>query len=67
MKRWTKRVDLFSLSYLVIPINAYKHWNSIIVVNPKALFSDPDECKIVYLDSMFEKKIIFPEAIKTFL
>lgn len=50
----------------MIPINAYKHWNSLIIVSPGALLSEVGQCKIIYLDSMFEKKLIFPEAIKTY-
>lgn len=68
IKRWTKRVDIFSLSYLAIPINSYKHWNCLIVVNPKALLTNPKECKIIFLDSMFEKRDhLFPVAIRRFL
>lgn len=37
----------------------------MIVVAPNALLTEPGQCKIFYLDSMFEKKLIFPEAIKT--
>lgn len=39
MKRWTKRIDLFSKEYIVIPINAYKHWNCMIVVSPGSLLT----------------------------
>jgi Ulp1 family protease len=64
MKRWTKKIDLFSKEYIVIPINAYKHWNCMIVVSPGSLLTEGGQCKIIYLDSMMEKKQIFPEAIK---
>lgn len=59
MKRWTKKIDLFEKEYVVIPINAYKHWNCLIVVSPGALLNETGQCKIIYLDSMFEKKPIF--------
>lgn len=64
VKRWTRKIDIFSKNYLVIPINAYKHWNCMIVVNPAAVLTEPELCKILYLDSMFERKAIFPQAIK---
>lgn len=67
MKRWTKKIDLFSMEYIVIPINAYKHWNSMIIVSPGALLSQASQCKIIYLDSMCQKKSIFSEAIKKYL
>lgn len=59
MKRWIKRVDIFSKEYLVVPINAYKHWNCLIVVSPNALLTEPSLCKIIFLDSMCERKPIF--------
>lgn len=59
VKRWTRKIDIFTKDYLVIPINAYKHWNCIIVVSPNLLLTEPSLCKILYLDSMFEKKIFF--------
>lgn len=66
VRRWTRKIDIFSKEYLVIPINAYKHWNCMIIVGPNSLLTDPSLCKILYLDSMFEKKCIFPEAIKKY-
>lgn len=60
VKRWTRKIDIFSKDYLVIPINAYKHWDCMIVVSPNSLLTEPSLCKILYLDSMLEKKIIFP-------
>eukprot|EP00055_Hartaetosiga_balthica_P017441 m.117059 g.117059 ORF g.117059 m.117059 type:complete len:885 (-) comp9317_c0_seq3:935-3589(-) len=34
VKRWTKRVDLTKMKYLVIPINEALHWKMFIVCNP---------------------------------
>lgn len=33
VKRWTKKVDLFSLPYVVIPINSSFHWYLTIICN----------------------------------
>lgn len=60
VKRWTKKIDIFEKEYLVIPINAYKHWNCMIVVFPNTILTESGQCKIIYLDSMCEKRIIFP-------
>ena len=33
VKRWTKKVDLFSTPYVIVPINASFHWYLIIICN----------------------------------
>jgi len=33
VKRWTKKVDLFSLPYVIVPINASFHWYLVIICN----------------------------------
>lgn len=33
VKKWTRRVDLFSKRYIVIPIHMPSHWAVIIIVN----------------------------------
>lgn len=66
MRRWTRKIDIFDKEFLVIPINAYKHWNCIIVVAPNALVEDSELCRIIYLDSFFEKRNLFTEAIKMY-
>ena len=66
VKRWTRKVDVFDKEYLIIPVNACKHWWCVIVVNPGAVI-DPKSSKrpyIVYCDSMFEKKPFIIEAIR---
>ncbi|CAD6195284.1 unnamed protein product [Caenorhabditis auriculariae] len=60
VKNWTKKVDIFSKDYLVIPINDECHWLVIIVVNPGGcLVPVNDKPKsgeigtyIVYFDSL---------------
>jgi Ulp1 family protease len=57
---------VFDKEYLIIPVNACKHWWCVIVVNPGAVI-DPKSSKrpyIVYCDSMFEKKPFIIEAIR---
>ena len=68
MKRWTKKIDLFEQKYILIPINAFRHWWAIIIYNLKGLV-DPDAGKsyIVYCDSMFEKRPIIIEAIRKYI
>ena len=55
IKRWTRKVDIFEKDYLIIPINAFKHWYCIIVVNPGAIIDEKSGKKpyIVNCDSMF--------------
>jgi len=36
LKSWTKRVDLFSKEYIVVPINEDYHWYLAIIVKPLA-------------------------------
>uniref|UniRef100_A0A1I7TS38 ULP_PROTEASE domain-containing protein n=1 Tax=Caenorhabditis tropicalis TaxID=1561998 RepID=A0A1I7TS38_9PELO len=44
--RWTKRFDVFSKSYVVIPINEDLHWMVIAVINPGGVLVDvKDEAK----------------------
>ena len=38
MKRWAKKIDLFSKKYVIIPINEVNHWSLCIVENPMACF-----------------------------
>ena len=59
VKRWTRRIDIFEKEFLVIPINAYKHWNCMIVVGLNNFLHEPSMCRIIYLDSYFEKRNIF--------
>jgi len=33
VKRWTKKVDLFSLPYVIVPINVSYHWYLVIICN----------------------------------
>ncbi|GAA5927358.1 hypothetical protein JCM3775_002525 [Rhodotorula graminis] len=41
VEKWTKRVDLFSKRYIVVPINEYLHWYLAIIVNPAAILKPP--------------------------
>ncbi len=50
VKRWTKKIDIFEKKVLVIPINAFKHWFTVLVLNPQLLLSGKSE--IIYCDSM---------------
>ncbi|KAE9415273.1 hypothetical protein Angca_008433 [Angiostrongylus cantonensis] len=34
MKTWTKKVDIFNMDYLVLPINDEMHWYLVIIVKP---------------------------------
>ena len=66
IKRWTRKVDIFEKEHLIIPINAFKHWYCIIVVNPEGII-DPKAQKrpyIVNCDSMFEKRPFIIDAIR---
>lgn len=56
VKRWTKSTDVFDKEFLVIPINAHKHWYCLIVVNPGGLLTQRGHPQILYCDSMFEKR-----------
>lgn len=69
MKRWVKKVSLFDKKYLVFPINAYKHWNCIIVMIKKEKIGELEKIKfdLILLDSMFEMKTIFPIGIRAYL
>lgn len=72
VKRWTKRIDIFEKKVLVIPINAFKHWFSVIVLNPQALLEgnqgkNTGECEIIYCDSMMEQREFIVEAIRKYL
>lgn len=68
IKRWTRKVDIFEKEYLIVPINALKHWYCVIVVNPGAIL-DPTSSKrpcIAYCDSMFEKRQIIVDVIRMY-
>ena len=56
VKRWTRRIDIFEKDILVFPINAFRHWYCILVLKPALLLSNPQNCHIIYCDSMFEKR-----------
>jgi Ulp1 family protease len=43
VKNWTKKVDIFKMEYLVIPVNSNNHWNVIIVCQPAALLENEDK------------------------
>ncbi|KAJ1363759.1 hypothetical protein KIN20_023691 [Parelaphostrongylus tenuis] len=34
LKSWTKKVDIFSMDYIVLPINDEMHWYLVIIVKP---------------------------------
>ncbi|CAK5074923.1 unnamed protein product [Meloidogyne enterolobii] len=42
VKNWTKKVDIFSKDYVVVPINEEIHWYLAIIVNPHAGVFDMD-------------------------
>jgi Ulp1 family protease len=41
VKRWTRRIDIFEKEVLVFPINAFRHWFTVIVLRPRCLLADP--------------------------
>ena len=69
MRNWTKKVDIFNMDYLVIPVNSNNHWNLLIVCKPSSLINRKEEiqCKIIGMDSMFEIKSVFYDAIRVYL
>jgi Ulp1 family protease len=60
VKRWTKKIDIFEKKVLVVPINAFKHWFTVLVLRPQALLESNGgsgsggKCEIIYCDSMME-------------
>jgi Ulp1 family protease len=66
VRRWTKRIDIFEKDYIVVPINAFKHWYCLIIVHPGDLINSNlnNKCKIIYCDSMFEKRSFIAEALR---
>jgi sentrin-specific protease 7 len=57
--RWTKRVNLFDMDYILIPINLNLHWSLCIVCKPKqwiqqASSIDSEAC-FLHLDSLYYK------------
>lgn len=52
IKRWTRKIDLFSKEIIVIPINSFRHWNCMIILSPNTLLNTTSMCKILYFDSM---------------
>jgi Ulp1 family protease len=68
VKRWTKKLDIFEKDILVFPINAFKHWFCLLVLNPKYLLTPtPHKCQLIYCDSMLERKEFVVEAIRRYL
>ena len=39
--KWTKRVDIFSRDFLVVPINESTHWSVAIICYPAKFFQPP--------------------------
>jgi Ulp1 family protease len=61
VKRWTKKIDIFEKKVLVVPINAFKHWFCVLILNPRALLEgnqgqNTGKCEIIYCDSMMEQR-----------
>jgi Ulp1 family protease len=55
VKRWTRKIDIFDKDILVFPINAFKHWFCLLVLNPKYLLTPTNpiaKCELIYCDSM---------------
>eukprot|EP00494_Astrolonche_serrata_P032584 UN32853 len=40
LRTWTRKKDLFSKDYILIPINESNHWSLVIVTNPGQCFLD---------------------------
>ena len=68
VQRWTRKISIFEMNYLVLPINAFKHWFCLIIVKPNCIL-DPSEGKaqIIYCDSMFERVEYIVEAVRRYL
>ncbi|KZV60988.1 cysteine proteinase [Peniophora sp. CONT] len=75
VKRWTKKVDIFSHEYLVIPICQSNHWFLVIVYQPARLvhFAGPlksakNQLPLLFvLDSMHLQHPEVPIIIKEYL
>ncbi|GBG73892.1 hypothetical protein CBR_g17607 [Chara braunii] len=60
LRKWTRRVNLFDYSYLVIPINESAHWSVVIICHPGDVVKQPtrgDDIRsvtpcILHLDSL---------------
>ncbi|KAJ8662962.1 hypothetical protein O0I10_001138, partial [Lichtheimia ornata] len=54
VKRWTRKVDVFSKKFLLVPVNENLHWYFMIIVNPQACTEQDSEhvTRIFILDSM---------------
>ena len=58
---------------LVFPINIFKHWTCILVVNPHKLRhtstapSEGEKCQIIYCDSLFEKQEFLIATVRKYL
>ncbi|CAH1789466.1 unnamed protein product [Owenia fusiformis] len=59
LRRWTRKIDLFSMDYIVVPVHLGMHWCLAIVDFPKK--------QLRYFDSMGGKNIQCLEAIKSYL
>lgn len=55
------------MDYLLIPMNANNHWNILIVINPGSILTENNTCKVIGLDSMFEVKKKYYDAVKLYL
>lgn len=67
VRRWTKSTDIFSKKVLVFPVNAFRHWYCLLVVNPSALLTGQTGCTLYTCDSMFEKREFIAEGVRKYL
>ncbi|ORZ20026.1 hypothetical protein BCR41DRAFT_33912 [Lobosporangium transversale] len=43
IKNWTAKIDLFSMKYIIVPINENLHWHLAIITNPGLLLRRANE------------------------
>ncbi|KAJ3045203.1 hypothetical protein HDV00_011073 [Rhizophlyctis rosea] len=43
VQKWTKRIDIFSMKYIFIPINEHYHWYLALIYNPGALLKEEED------------------------
>jgi hypothetical protein len=47
VESWTKGFDIFSVDFIIVPINEHLHWYLAIIINPGAVLLNPDEDDVV--------------------
>ncbi|ODV61036.1 uncharacterized protein ASCRUDRAFT_70269 [Ascoidea rubescens DSM 1968] len=66
MKRWVSKIDLFSLKYIILPINEAQHWYCIIITGLPALLKD-GKCIIYVFDSLGQQHKHISKPLREFI